>query len=245
MNARALAHCHRPVHPQRLLGRRREGLARRGIERDPQGYARGARGEVDGGRQRRNIFTELAKAGVAREDLQIAWDYTTASKSNVTRHIVEMRDKALAAVGDDGPKFTVKDVEELPEHPDLLRRLHLVMTVPLYLTSASIKYDKGNPMDRLNLGPGGELEQNGTMQWGVLVLVPRSVQSGKKHGLLQNGHGLFGDRTEGQDGYLAKAATFSVNGSGSTPTATRWPSTSCWGTTRASRASPSSRCRAR
>jgi hypothetical protein len=163
------------------------------------------------------IFTELGKAGVARENLQVAWDYTTASKSNVTRHLVDMRDKALAVVGEAGPELTVKGVEELPNHPDLLRRIHLVMTVPLYLTSASVKYDKGQPMDRLNLGPSGELEQNGTMDWDVLVLVPKSVGSGKKHGLLQNGHGLLGDRTEGQDGYLARAANgqawiaFSVN----------------------------------
>lgn len=152
------------------------------------------------------IFGELEKAGVARDDLQIAWDYTTASKENITRWVVQMRDKALAKVGDDGPTFKVKQVEEMTDHPELLRRIHLVMTVPVYLTSASIHYSKKNPMDRLNINAAGELEQNGTMDWDVLVLVPKSVQSGKKHGLLQNGHGLFGSRFEGQGGYLARAA---------------------------------------
>jgi len=152
------------------------------------------------------IFAALESAGVDRKELQLAWDYTTASKQNITRHIVEMRDKALAVVGDAGPSFTVKEVEELSDHPELLRRIHLVMTVPLYLTSAAVKYDKDQPMDRLSLSASGEVVQNGTMAWDVLVLVPRSVESGKKHGLLQNGHGLFGDRSEGQDGYLARAA---------------------------------------
>lgn len=154
----------------------------------------------------KDIFSELGKAGVEKQDLQIAWDFTTASKDNITRHIVSMRDKALAVVGEDGPTFKVKQVEELASSEDLIRRIHLVMTVPLYLTSAAVKYDKKKPMDRLNLNAQGELEQNGTMDWDVLVLVPKSVTSGKKHGLLQNGHGLFGSRFEGQGGYLARAA---------------------------------------
>jgi len=153
-----------------------------------------------------DIFSELEKAGVARKNLQIAWDYTTASKENITRWVVEMRDLALAAVGDDGPTFKVDQVEELTNDPNLLRRIHLTMTVPLYLTSAVPHYDKKKPMDRLNLDASGKLAQNGTMDWQVLVLVPKSVTSGKKHGLLQNGHGLFGSRFEGQGGYLARAA---------------------------------------
>lgn len=153
----------------------------------------------------KEIFAELDKAGVDRKDLQVAWDYSTASKDNISRWIVEMRDKALAAVGDDGPTFKVKQVEDMAGSEELLRRIHLVMTVPLYLTSASIQYDK-KKADRLNLNAAGELEQNGTMDWDVLVLVPKSVESGKKHGLLQNGHGLFGSRFEGQGGYLARAA---------------------------------------
>jgi len=165
----------------------------------------------------KEIFGELEKAGVDKKDLQVAWDYTTATKDNIIGHIVAMRDKALAAVGDDGPTFKVKQVEETPTSDELIRRIHLVMTVPMYLTSAQIKYDKKKPMDRLNLNAQGELEQNGSMEWDVLVLVPKSVQSGKKHGLLQNGHGLFGSRFEGQGGYLARAANrnawiaFSVN----------------------------------
>ncbi len=152
------------------------------------------------------IFSELDKAGVDRKDLQIAWDYTTASKDNISRWIVQMRDKALAVVGDDGPTFKLKEVEELTDSTELIRRIHLVMTVPVYLTSASTSYDKKKPLDRLNINAAGDVEQNGTMEWDVLILVPKSVQSGKKHGLLQNAHGLFGSRFEGQGGYLARAA---------------------------------------
>src|SRR5262249_27565136 len=46
-----------------------------------------------------DVFARLEKAGIARKDLQIAWDYTTASKQNNTARFLAMRDDALALVG--------------------------------------------------------------------------------------------------------------------------------------------------
>ncbi len=54
-----------------------------------------------------DIFGKLEKAGVARKDLQIAWDYTTASRQNNTARFLKMRDDALAKVGNDGPAYTL------------------------------------------------------------------------------------------------------------------------------------------
>ncbi|HMR10763.1 MAG TPA: hypothetical protein PKA88_33530, partial [Polyangiaceae bacterium] len=167
-----------------------------------------------------DIFGKLEAAGVERGDLQIAWDYTTASRENITGAAVEMRDRALAAAGDDGPTFVVKEVTEFPDptaSPNILRKIEVVMTVPLFLTAATKSIKKGEPLDNLNLNAQGELVQNGSMEQEVLILVPRSVEGGKKHGLLQNGHGLFGNRVEGANGFLARTAneyqyiTFSTN----------------------------------
>ncbi|MFO0556091.1 MAG: hypothetical protein U0271_47380 [Polyangiaceae bacterium] len=168
----------------------------------------------------KDIFERLGAAGVARDDLQIAWDFTTASRENTTSPLVEMRDAALAAVGAEGPEYEVLNVEEFPteaDHPYLLRRFELRMTVPVYLTNGAVFIDSSEPAPHLNYGADGKLEQNGTMTMDVLVLVPRSVLSGEKHGLLQNGHGLFGSRDEGRNSFLARAANeshyivFSVN----------------------------------
>ncbi len=154
-----------------------------------------------------DIFSQLEAVGVERKSLQIAWDYTTATKENITGRMVEMRDKALAVVGEDGPSFKFKSTEEINDpNSELIRRIEVTMTVPVYLTQASLFYEKKAPVDRLNIDENGELQQNGTMEWDVLILVPKSVLSAEKHGLLQNGHGLFGSRTEGQNGYLARAA---------------------------------------
>lgn len=157
------------------------------------------------------LFAKLELAGVARQDLQIAWDFTTATKENNTRYMVQMRDLALDEVGEAGPTYEVLSVEEFPteqDHPELLRRLEVRMTVPLYLTAASTGLPT-ETLDRLVLDGEGKVARNATtpsMQQDVMILVPRSVLSGEKHGLLQNGHGLFGDRHEGRNGYLARAA---------------------------------------
>jgi hypothetical protein len=151
-----------------------------------------------------NIFAKLKAAGIDTSNLQIAWDYTTATRAGTTRWLVHMRDDALAAVGADGPSFVVKSDVENPD-PELLRRIIVTMTVPLYLTDGS-EYQAGATPGTLVFGADGLPKQNGTMQQDVLIDVPNSVLTGVKHGLCQNGHGLFGSMTEGEDSYLADMA---------------------------------------
>jgi hypothetical protein len=146
-----------------------------------------------------DIFAQLEKVGVKKADLQIAWDYSTASRENNTAAMVAMRDAALAKVGTEGPKYTILSVDENP-NPMIRRRLHVMMTVPLYL-------DKPGPGGKLVLGPDGLPKQNGEASYEVLVHIPNSlVTNGTTGAPLQNGHGLLGDKTEGQDGFLATMA---------------------------------------
>lgn len=154
-----------------------------------------------------DIFSKLDDAGVPRDDLQIAWDFTTASKEGNTSRMLKMRDLALEEVGEEGPSFVVTNVEEFPtvaDNPYLLRRVEVKITVPLYLTSDQTTFGADEPYAYLHYDEDGALVQNGTMEMDVLIHVPRSVLSGAKHGLLQNGHGLFGSRNEGRNGFFAK-----------------------------------------
>ena len=41
------------------------------------------------------LFSTLADAGIARDELQIAWDFNTASSANNTRWLEHMRDTAF------------------------------------------------------------------------------------------------------------------------------------------------------
>jgi hypothetical protein len=92
-----------------------------------------------------NLFTTLAKAGVGRKDLYLAWDFTTASTKNVTGRLLAMRDDAFAQLGDtnlaDGavqgsaPAFTVDSVSSFTASQDskVARRVTGHFTVPCYL----------------------------------------------------------------------------------------------------------------
>jgi hypothetical protein len=78
------------------------------------------------------IFGFLTTAGVARDDLQIAWDFTTVSQANDTEWMLHVRDDALATVGADGPTYTIDSVmTDVNEH--IAKRIEGRMTVPLYL----------------------------------------------------------------------------------------------------------------
>ncbi len=56
------------------------------------------------------IFATLESAGIAREDLQIAWDFTTASRENNTSAMLHIRDDAFAKYPD-GVPYTIEVVD--------------------------------------------------------------------------------------------------------------------------------------
>ena len=96
-----------------------------------------------------NLFATLAKAGVGRSDLYLAWDFTTASTKNVTGRLLAMRNDAFAQLGDhnlaDGvvqgsaPAFTVDSVTDYPpkdsngNRTQIARQITGHFTVPCYI----------------------------------------------------------------------------------------------------------------
>jgi hypothetical protein len=185
-----------------------------------------------------DIFAKLAQAGIDKADLQLAWDYSTASQQNNTAWLLHMRDDALAQVGASGPSYTLfppapagtpPDPKTSPScnnltvgtnpaetailspseigsgncsqdspdnNPHLWRRLFGLMTIPIYTTTP-------NPGAGLNFGPDGMPAQNGTAQYEFEVNIP--VAATKQAGSpIFNGHGLLGDKTEGDNSYLAE-----------------------------------------
>lgn len=143
------------------------------------------------------LFAALEKAGIQRSDLQLAWDFTTASRQSITQPLVHMRDEALKTVGDEGPEYVITETIDNP-NPYIRKRIKGKMTVPLYIEQVL-------PPSKLVRGPDGLPKQNGTGEFEFLVLIP-NVATTKPCPLLQNGHGLLGRKTEGENGYLAKMA---------------------------------------
>ncbi len=142
-----------------------------------------------------DIFAKLAAAGVDKSDLQMAWDYSTASRENNTRTMLAVRDAALAVVGDAGPAYTITSVVDNP-NPHIARRILGTMHVPLFL-------DQATPDGKMVYDAAGNPMQNGFADYPFLVQIPNSAITGTPGAILQNGHGLLGSMTEGQDGYMA------------------------------------------
>lgn len=147
-----------------------------------------------------DIFAKLASAGIDKSDLQLAWDYTTASRDNNVGDVIAMRDDALARVGTDGPTYVIGKTEPTPnEH--IHSRLTVTTQMPCYLEDCT-----SDPHhSRILRDEAGKPKYNGTMAVDVLVHLPNSLQ-GKSGPPVQNGHGLLGSKEEGQDGYLAQFA---------------------------------------
>ena len=46
------------------------------------------------------VFPDLSKAGVAKDDLYLAWDFTVASQESITGRMIDIRDDAFSRLGD-------------------------------------------------------------------------------------------------------------------------------------------------
>ena len=154
------------------------------------------------------LFTTLAGAGVARETLQLAWDFTTGSLETDTAWLVSARDQALAAVGEDGPEFRLVREGEIPGEPPIRdftveenehirRRVNIAMTVPLFT-------DTPEAGSRLNLDANGLPRIHATAEHYVVVNIPRSATPDTPAQPIQYGHGLLGDRYQANAGWLAR-----------------------------------------
>ncbi len=103
-----------------------------------------------------DMFATLAEAGIDRGDLYRAWDFTVASRRNLTERVLTIRDDAFSQLGDanlsdmkvDGtaPSFVVDPTKTVNFPPcgapgvcasgqsdDLIRRVEGRFTVPCYL----------------------------------------------------------------------------------------------------------------
>jgi hypothetical protein len=149
------------------------------------------------------LFSQLERgpyAAVDRADLQITWDFTVGSRQQFTKRMVTARDdsrKRMRLTG--GPLHTVTKVTEDFQSTGR-RKVEGVMEVPQYLNQAF-----PGPLSRLVIddATGAPVFQHmGTVPFEILI--PASVLNGSvaRPRFLQYGHGLFGDKSEVETGYL-------------------------------------------
>ncbi|MEM8610051.1 MAG: hypothetical protein AAGF92_23365 [Myxococcota bacterium] len=134
-----------------------------------------------------DVFSALSDAGIGRDDLQLAWDFTTASKENNTRWMVHIRDDAFERFPD-GVSYSVESIDEdIAE--GIACRLEVTFDMPLYMTG-------GETGELLNLGEDGLPEQNGTFQYAAAIVVPEAAQGDEGAALVLFGHGQLGAKEQ-------------------------------------------------
>jgi hypothetical protein len=163
------------------------------------------------------LFRTLRRAGVPRDDLTLAWDFTVASGENLSERLLAMRDDAFAQLGDAAPAFTVTSV--VPStRAHIATEVQGTFEVPSYLTG------DGGPGSVLNNGTGADSPiptRNGTLTARFICTVPASAVSADGTAnptrMMLYGHGLLGSAREV---YGAGSRTASV--ANTTTCATWW-----------------------
>jgi hypothetical protein len=136
-----------------------------------------------------DIFPVLEHAGIARANLQLAWDFTTASDEHPQEDLMAVRTQTLAWLAQNQIQVTVDSVDENPSS-DIWRTVRGTVTGPLFMSDA-------NPGAVLHRDANGQVAQNGTATFPYIAQIPVSVQTATTPArALAFGHGFFGSRDE-------------------------------------------------
>ncbi len=147
-----------------------------------------------------DIFPLLAANGFARGELQLAWDFTTASEADTNGLALAMRDALYAAIGADGPTYAVTEVAELDD-PDIARMITLRVDVPSFLLP------EVGGFRRVRRDALGKPLAEGFEAVVCEIQIPRAALAHPgQASVLQYGHGLFWSREEAHKDWLRKIA---------------------------------------
>jgi hypothetical protein len=154
-----------------------------------------------------DIFKTLKKAGIDRDDLYLAWDFTVASDINNAGRELAIRNAAFAQLGDTdlsdlvpqgaSPTFVVTSIQNEPNPGQIARRVKGTFTVPCYLFP-NCAPALTPPFGTMQLDSNGVPVQNGVWPANFDCIIPASVASGPAGAGRPSlyGHGLFGTASE-------------------------------------------------
>ncbi len=153
----------------------------------------------------REVFPVIDKLGVARKDLQLAWDFTTTTEAGSLSRLLTMRDRLYAAIGDQGPEYTITKVDQNPDGPEgpIAAMIEGVAKVPSFV----LPEDPPAHPRHLRLDDDGLPTIQGFEDVTFHVQIPRIALTGAtKMGVLQYGHGFLGSENEAYHGWMRQWA---------------------------------------
>jgi hypothetical protein len=159
------------------------------------------------------IFAALARAGVRRRGLYEAWDFTVASRANVTGRLLGIRNSAFARLGDrklaDGkvagraPAYAVTSTKTLSPQ---LRAVVGTFDVPCYLVrcgataTSAFHYSSSKP-------DAVPTQKRGNVAVAAFeCIIPTSAGAPQPARVSLYGHGLFGSYAEVEDPWVEALA---------------------------------------
>lgn len=141
------------------------------------------------------VFPALDAVGAPREELQLAWDFVTASRENQLGRLEWMRDDALARVGAE-PAYAIRYTDHDCAAENIGRHVVVTAQVPYYTTE-----DRTNRV--LTRDDAGMPYYVGDTELTVVVRVPCSlIADPAPRPIVQYGHGLLGDTSELYAGWM-------------------------------------------
>jgi len=150
------------------------------------------------------IFAALSAEGISKDDLVVAWDFTTASDASMRSDVLTARDIAMTEMGVNGANQTYT-VEKDEAHGDseIARRIEGTYSAPLFL------YHDGRPVAGgvLVRGTDGKPEFQKMYQANFVAVVPEcALTASAPVGMMLYGHGLLGTADEVAYGALRRTA---------------------------------------
>jgi hypothetical protein len=143
-------------------------------------------------RAERPVLKDLARRGVGTKGLYLAWDFTVASRRNLSERMLHIRDEAFKGLGAKAPNYVITKVTDNAPGEAIAREVQGIVFVPSYLDQyggppgSSFHYGKDGLPARL---PGNV--QGATFQ----CEIPRAAFTRPAQASLY-GHGLLGDESE-------------------------------------------------
>ena len=135
------------------------------------------------------LFADLDAAGIAREPLQLAWEFTTTSQASLTRDAAAMMPQVKAAAAGGALGYTIQEIEA--KDGKVGRVIRGTFKAPNCMTG-----DAG-PGARLKRGAGGLPECVGTIDAPFVIAIPKSILDGAVASpVALYGHGLLGSGEE-------------------------------------------------
>lgn len=145
------------------------------------------------------VFAPLEKAGVARQDLLLAWSFTTRTQTSAAGDMLRARTLVLQQLAELPMQATITETLVNPT-PHIALRLSGTLQVPLVMEGVG-------PGARLARDSQGQVRLNGMASVPFSLVIPKSVATGAKPSparILQFGHGFFGSRAELYEGFVGE-----------------------------------------